>query len=49
MLSVQQPSFANMLIKKTTTDSLRSRNVSGFTALDRCYVNGVKILLTDLV
>ena len=35
-----------MLVKKHITDSLRSRNVSVFTVLERSYVRGVKYTLT---
>ena len=36
--------IASMLIKRTTTDTLRLRNVPIFTVPERCYVKRVKIL-----
>ena len=44
IVAQSESSFASMHVKKHITDPLRSRNVSVFTVLERCYVKGVKIL-----
>ena len=44
IVAQSESSFASMLVKKHMTDSLRSRNVSVFTVLERCYVKGVMIV-----